>query len=231
MGRPAITVKYPLAPLAALMGMSEARAMRELGVAGRTAREYRVEGMSELVADRMAQRAGFVAWAVWDGMLEQAERDRRAAVAARRRKSRRKASKAVRQRERDRVAAYRAECREYVLAQQARYRQAHAEEIRAQQARYRDANREAINAKHRDYYARNRDQVLERQRERDGLKRAAKNARRKDDIIRHDFMPYRANIGGTTQNEVAPDQPKHPRAARITDPAREDNGSSQEEAA
>lgn len=62
--------KYPFGPLAAALCMTEAQACRELGIAGATQQEYRRVGMSERVADRMAVKAGKIAYEVWPDMLD-----------------------------------------------------------------------------------------------------------------------------------------------------------------
>jgi hypothetical protein len=57
--------RFPFAPLAALMALSEHLACQQLRVSGRTAQEYRRDGVSALVADRLAVRAGFHPAEVW----------------------------------------------------------------------------------------------------------------------------------------------------------------------
>lgn len=56
--------RYPLAPLAALLQLSEHKTCEHLGITG-AAQKYRTEGMSYRVADRMATRAGFHPGEVW----------------------------------------------------------------------------------------------------------------------------------------------------------------------
>lgn len=48
------------------------QACEQLGISGRTRIQYRDHGMSELVADRMAGKAGLVAYEVWPDMLDRA---------------------------------------------------------------------------------------------------------------------------------------------------------------
>lgn len=64
--------RYPLAPLIAAMGLSWNQACEKLKLAGTTRKKYRDDGMTELVADRMAGKAGLVAYEVWPEMLDHA---------------------------------------------------------------------------------------------------------------------------------------------------------------
>ena len=64
--------RYPLGPLIAAMGVSFNQACEQLRLAGRTRKQYRDEGMSEIVADRMAGKAGLVAYEIWPEMLDRA---------------------------------------------------------------------------------------------------------------------------------------------------------------
>lgn len=68
--------RYPFAPLAEAMAIplvsihgpartAEASAARELGISGRTAQQYRREGMSAVVAERMALKAGWHPANIW----------------------------------------------------------------------------------------------------------------------------------------------------------------------
>jgi hypothetical protein len=83
-------MKYPFAPLAALMGLTEHAAGVALGISGRTEQEYRRDGMSEKVADRMAVKAGLHPFSVWpemaDHAIESVDTSRRATDAARKRR-------------------------------------------------------------------------------------------------------------------------------------------------
>lgn len=67
-------VTYDFARLAAVMGLTEPQAARALGLRGKTEQQYRRDGMSELVADRLAVKAGFVPWTIWPEWLEEAKR-------------------------------------------------------------------------------------------------------------------------------------------------------------
>lgn len=64
--------RYPLAPLIAAMRLPFDQACMQLGLSGKTRKLYRDEGMTELVADRMAARAGLPAYDVWPDMLDRA---------------------------------------------------------------------------------------------------------------------------------------------------------------
>lgn len=116
------TTKYPFAPLAKAMCMTEAQACRELGISGSTQQEYRSVGMSEKVADRMAVKAGLHAFDIWPEMVEHAIADELEARrrASRERKRRQRRNEAVRQRESERQKRYYAECREALKAAERR---------------------------------------------------------------------------------------------------------------
>lgn len=66
--------RYPIEPLIEKMKMGTGRveAMRYLGVSGKSYQRYRDEGVTELVADRLAARAGFSVYEVWPEILEDA---------------------------------------------------------------------------------------------------------------------------------------------------------------
>lgn len=57
--------RYPLEPLAEAMCLSMNQACLKLGVSGTTQKEYRARGVTELVADRLAVRAGLHPCEVW----------------------------------------------------------------------------------------------------------------------------------------------------------------------
>lgn len=67
--------RFPFAPLAAAMGATEPQAARELGLSGSTEQQYRRDGVTERVADRLAVKAGLHPWMVWPEMAEQAMAD------------------------------------------------------------------------------------------------------------------------------------------------------------
>jgi hypothetical protein len=62
--------RYPFAPLAALMGVNESQACKQLRVSGSTAQKYRRDGMTAIVADGMAVRAGFHPQDVWSSWMD-----------------------------------------------------------------------------------------------------------------------------------------------------------------
>jgi hypothetical protein len=160
MGRPAITVKYPLQPLAALMGMTEYSAAKALGMDDSAYCLYKRHGMSELVADRMAVKAGLVPWTVWPEMLERAMNDAKEARLERRRRNQREWITP------ERAAAY-----------WAKYYAENADYVRAQVRRRYQADPERARAKKRERYHLDddaRQRKLDRQRERYW---AIKNAR------------------------------------------------------
>lgn len=62
--------RYPLGPLAALMGVSLHACAKSLGVSGSTFQKYRDEGMLERSAERLAVRAGWHPAEVWGDWLD-----------------------------------------------------------------------------------------------------------------------------------------------------------------
>jgi hypothetical protein len=57
--------RYPLEPLVAASGLSEAALARSVGLSGSTLQQARLHGLREDAADRYAVRAGFVPVVVW----------------------------------------------------------------------------------------------------------------------------------------------------------------------
>lgn len=57
--------RYPLAPLAEAMHLTPYQACERLGATGRVGKAYRDRGVSEVVADRLATKAGLSAYEVW----------------------------------------------------------------------------------------------------------------------------------------------------------------------
>lgn len=64
--------RYPLDPLLNAMGMSHNQACYSLGLSGSTQQEYRRRGVTERVADRLAVKAGLIAYEVWPEMVDDA---------------------------------------------------------------------------------------------------------------------------------------------------------------
>lgn len=115
--------RYPWAPLAAAMGLSEHQAAARLGVSGTTQQTYRRIGVLEETAERLADKAGLHPFEVWPELLEHRLADAEA---------RRRALDAARQRRyRDRHPEARARAREY----RRRYYAEHGEYERAQERR------------------------------------------------------------------------------------------------
>lgn len=140
-------IRYPFAPLAALMGSSEASAARRLNVSGKTEQQYRREGLSAKVADRMAVRAGYHPYEVWPEMIaadfedtHKAELERKARWA----RTRYRKDPAFRARKIASARSYYAENATYV---------------RGRVRRYEKANREQINARRRQRYAESREEA------------------------------------------------------------------------
>lgn len=71
-GVPTEQTRYPLEPLAQRMGLSLHKMCEELRISGSTAQDYRRRGVTEAVADRLAGRAGLVAYEIWPEMLDAA---------------------------------------------------------------------------------------------------------------------------------------------------------------
>lgn len=71
----AVTVRYPLEPLADAMNLSLAALGRHFKIRGSTWKEYRDRGVSELVADRLACRAGLHPFVVWPDMADNTTRE------------------------------------------------------------------------------------------------------------------------------------------------------------
>lgn len=74
-----VKVRYPIEPLAAAMGCSLNQMFEQLGVSGSTRKGYRELGVSELVADRLATRAGLVTYLVWPEIADDIADEIRAA--------------------------------------------------------------------------------------------------------------------------------------------------------
>lgn len=159
-----------LAPL--LAHTSQVQLARRSGIALRTVnrdahRPLTIERAS-LYADTLRVNPAEV-WPAWVGILEV---QRKAEEAARRRKSRRRAPAAVRERER----AYARDYRASIKAE-------HIEQWKANRAAYFDANRDRLLAQKRDRYQsdpEHRRRTLERQRTYDRANREAINARKRE---------------------------------------------------
>lgn len=138
--------RYPWAPLAAAMGLSEASAARALGVTGSTEQEYRRRGVTDRVAERLAGLAGLHPSEVWpeliDDRLADLEADRRARYNAAQRKWRSKPG--PREASRVRCRAYYAETAEYHRAYR---RRRYAENAEAERAARRERYRRSVEAK------------------------------------------------------------------------------------
>ena len=70
MSRPVIDKRYPFAPLAEAMGLSQHQAAIALGLSGSTQKDYRERGLTERVADRLAVKAGIDPYNVWPEMVD-----------------------------------------------------------------------------------------------------------------------------------------------------------------
>lgn len=155
--------RYPFAPLAALMGCTEASAARRLNISGRTEQEYRREGMSEKVADRMAVRAGYHPFEVWPEMAEYNYIDYKDAALGRAKKRQRTVylkDANLRSARRTTRRAYYETCGDYERAQQRRRYWADPEKARARRRERYARNREAEKARQAEYRARKRATVV-----------------------------------------------------------------------
>jgi hypothetical protein len=176
---------YSLEPLADALGCTLGQLGRRLGVSGSTWQQYRSEGVSELVADRLAVKAGLHPALVWPELVEFAitevehidyirvmsdrakNRDRKAAE--------RRHNARTQEREAEYRRAYRASLSDAARAQQLRaaraYKAAHADEIAKKDRDYKDDNRQRRIEYQRAYYQRTRAQRLAWQRENDRQRR------------------------------------------------------------
>ena len=107
--------RYPVAPLAAAMGLPEGEACRQLGWSGSQAKTRRRDGIPEAVADRAAVKIGRLAYDIWPEMVGHQIEDLDALVRARRNRAMRRwrakpAGQAATKRQNDR---YYAETPEY----------------------------------------------------------------------------------------------------------------------
>lgn len=133
--------RYPFAPLAEAMQLPEPKAARELGISGSTEQEYRRDGISERVADRLAVKAGLHPFVVWPEMAAahvaeaDAEKRRRRAAEARRWWAK---SERAQQASRERAAGYRAQ---YGAAINAQRRSRYASDPEYRQRRIEAARR------------------------------------------------------------------------------------------
>lgn len=149
-------IRYPLEPLAAAVDLTVPALLRECGVSGTTAKDYRADGVTERVADRLACRMGLHPAIVWpDWMIQSAALastscaacpavfvpDRRTqrycSATCRRRAGRRRKLATERGREANRLRrrAYYEENADYEKARQRRYYEANADSERARQRR------------------------------------------------------------------------------------------------
>jgi hypothetical protein len=134
------------------MGMTEAQAARSLGFSGSTEQKYRREGMSAIVADHAAVKAGFSPFEVWpewgvDAHEEALERRRKAARESGRRRYRESAE--VREKRKEAAKAWRQASPRALAHQPSRQPEARREQSRS----YYQRNAEAIRAKARERYA------------------------------------------------------------------------------
>lgn len=171
--------RYPLDALAEAMRLSVNQACKALGVSGSTMQDYRQRGLTEKVADRLAVKAGLVAYEVWPEMVDHhieacsvecadekcGERfvpeKRSQRYCSPRCRERRKAREKARRRYRDdaafreaqkaRVASYRDEVGDGLRRQRRAEYQRNAEEFRRRRRERYAANPEPERAYQREY--------------------------------------------------------------------------------
>lgn len=131
--------RYPFAPLATAMGMTEHAAARTLGLSGSSYKSHRTRGVTELVADRLAVKAGLHPFEVWPEMAQAAvdEATERRRESWRRYAAKRRTDPAYRAARAEYMRAYRAEARDVLRAQKRRWDRNNIE-------RRRELNREAM---------------------------------------------------------------------------------------
>lgn len=207
-----MTRRYPYAPLAAAMGLSEHQAAIKLGLSGSTEQTYRQRGVTDRVGDRLAVKAGLHPVEVWgeDFGLPLCERPacrrpfipsvgtqrfcHRRCSQAEWKRQRRATDPEFAQRLRDADATYRTECSTYVLA--------------AGRARH-HADADRRNAQRRARYRANRDAELERQRRYD-LERRAKNKTLGVNNAQQTYQDDNPQTAGERLRIVASDAPPAP---------------------
>jgi lambda repressor-like predicted transcriptional regulator len=69
-----MTRRWPLRPLLDATGLSETKLLRRLRWSGQTLKNARENGLTDVLADRVACRLGFVPWEVWPDWFEPAFR-------------------------------------------------------------------------------------------------------------------------------------------------------------
>jgi len=152
--------KYPFAVLAAKMGLSQHKACQALNISGSTAQKYQREGVTPLVADRLAVRAGYHCYTVWPDLLdddcEDVLNETKAAEEHRTDRRRRWArtkyatDPVYRARKIDSARRYYAENAEYVKARVKRYEQENRDKINARRRERNRVHADRINAARRE---------------------------------------------------------------------------------
>jgi hypothetical protein len=156
-----VSRRYPLSPLLEATGLSLSALAQRVGIGGGEYRRIQAEGVSELLADRWANRLGLHPAEVWPdfGMVLCAECGAPFAPARRARFCstrcyQRQYQRAWRKRREDTDPAFKAMRREVTT-------------------RWKAEARETVRKKDRLYYQRNRDRILERARRRYREQKAA----------------------------------------------------------
>lgn len=175
-----MTRRYPLDQLFEAMGLDAPAACRRLRLSGSVMVKYRSEGVTELVADRLATRAGLATYTVWPEMLDDVIEDVALAdvverVTALELEQVRAITRPLRSRLRRNAAARRR------YAENAAYR----EQVRAQVKAYDQANTRARKIRRIQWYRENRDRILADQKVRD-QRRAQRNAEARATGAKHE---------------------------------------------
>lgn len=139
---------------------------RALGISGSTLTTYTVNGIDERTADRLAARAGFVAWALWPELLDDAIAEIEKTCAA---DGCEVTFVPPANNPRKKWCSHRCKARMQQRKKYTEKPETHRRRVRA----YDEANRDTKRRYNRAYYRLNRDQLLAKQRERDALRRAA----------------------------------------------------------
>ena len=160
---------YPLEPLAEALGIERSALARRLGISGSTWKQYRDQGVTEKVADRLAVRAGLHPSEVWPEIVDEwisassgvcpecgesfvktRSSHRFCSDSCRRRPAQRRyynrkyqTDPEFRQKEKDRASALYYESHAYALRRNLAYKQANRERINAAERARKAAKREA----------------------------------------------------------------------------------------
>lgn len=166
--------RYPLAPLAVVMGESVGNLAKLLGIGGPEYQRYKTDGMLRETAERKALKAGFHPYEVWPEMADHDLYDSQKECAAEDCDVR--FVPAFRQSTRQRFCSTACKARDWQRRNYERnaekkraavreYDQANRDLKRRAIKNYRRLNRDRINRTRRAYYERNREAILQKRRD------------------------------------------------------------------